>query len=199
MKEFSIASGKSAERDLRIEIPGKKLSHKVRHWICACAKSCMRRARVTRVPLSLTRSHLQHQFIMIHRPWLILPIRTYDSYFSFIPDAWRGKQCLIPSPESAARKTPLPLWLLSEIRALSWDKAKLRFSFFFLSLTFQGPVNLLTFWPAAPWESAYSSLPLMRQATVTVTSELSACNICHVFVLANVTSTRASVTAHSDF
>lgn len=39
----------------------------------------------------------------------------------------------------------------------------------------------------------------MRQATVRVTSELSACNICRVYVLANVICAHMSVTAQTDF
>lgn len=62
-----------------------------------------------------------------------------------------------------------------------------------------GSVAPLTFCSTVPREPSSSSMALMRQASVTVTSELSACNICGVGVLANVICAHTSVTAQTDF
>lgn len=59
-------------------------------------------------------------------------------------------------------------------------------AFHFQKPPVSGAVASLTSCSPTPLDLASSSLALMRQATVTVTSELSACNICRVCVRANV-------------
>lgn len=172
----------------------RKNRHVLGMHMLACILSC--------VSLSLNWSDSWHWLIMFIKPQINLTLHPCHSQNSFISRCLTWKQWLIPSAEYADLKM-LPneslcsgcwvkLWHSAEIW---WGKRKKKKNHL---LIFQGSVFPLTSCPTAPRETASSSLALMRQATVTVTSELSACKICRVCVLANVICAHTSVTAHTD-
>lgn len=176
------------------------------HW--ACTRWFLPLSCVTLRP---SWSDSWHWFILFIMPGINLTLHPCHSRNSFISRCFDVKT-MAHSVSGVRRFEDVPdwnflLWLLSEIKTLDEGECgeegkKKKRTNNHLSI-FQGCCLWLSPHsppaPTAPREPASSSLALMRQATVTVTSELSACNIHRVCVLANVICAHTSVTDQTDF
>lgn len=124
---------------------------------------------------------------------------------SFIPWCLMWNQWLITSPEFAGLKMRLKqnfcsgCWMKLNTQWGMWWGRGTTIIFPFSKAPLFASVAPLTSCSTASLEPASPSLDLMRPTTVFVTSELSACNIFLVCVLANVICAHMSVTPETGF
>lgn len=172
-------------------------AHQHRHvlgmYTVACMLSC--------VTWSLNWSESWHWFILYIMPQIDLSFHPCHSQNSFISRCLKWKQWLIQSLEYAGLKMHpnenfcSGCWLKLKHSVGNVMRNRTTIIFPFSKARAFGSVTALTSCSTARLEAASSSLALMRQASVTITSELSACNICRGCVLANVICAHTSATA----